>query len=151
MSQPEPRVRRMTSNVMGPTAAAMVKPRMRPRPTDAAHRLDMLLHIDGARLANAAAALDVSLAELTTQAGVDAVSFGGTKNGLLFGEAVVFCRAGLPPAGAPPLVLCLLPLLVPSTTAWFAPRRAPPPPPQSPPPPPPAPPRRPPPPPPPRR
>ena len=42
----------------------------------------MLLHVDGARLANAAASLDVSLAELTTEAGVDVVSFGGTKNGL---------------------------------------------------------------------
>ena len=64
---------------------------------DAAHRLGMLLHVDGARLANAAAALGVSLAELTTEAGVDAVSFGGTKNGLVFGEAVVFCRPELGP------------------------------------------------------
>jgi threonine aldolase len=62
---------------------------------DAAHRLDMFLHVDGARLANAAAALDASLGELTTEAGVDVVSFGGTKNGLLFGEAVVFCRPEL--------------------------------------------------------
>ena len=56
-----------------------------------AHERGLLLHVDGARLANAAAALDVSLRELTTDAGVDAVSFGGTKNGLLMGEAVVFC------------------------------------------------------------
>ena len=62
---------------------------------EAAHALDMYLHVDGARLANAAAALGVSLAELTTAAGVDVVSFGGTKNGLVFGEAVVFCRPGL--------------------------------------------------------
>ncbi len=62
---------------------------------DEAHRLEMLLHVDGARLANAAAALGVALAELTTEAGVDVVSFGGTKNGLVFGEAVVFCRAEL--------------------------------------------------------
>ena len=55
----------------------------------------MHLHVDGARLANAAAALDASLAELTTEAGVDVVSFGGTKNGLVFGEAVVFCRPEL--------------------------------------------------------
>jgi threonine aldolase len=55
----------------------------------------MLVHVDGARLANAAAALDQPLAALTTDAGVDALSFGGTKNGLVFGEAVVFCRAGL--------------------------------------------------------
>jgi threonine aldolase len=61
----------------------------------AAHELGMLVHVDGARLANAAAALDVPLAALTTEAGVDAVSFGGTKNGLLVGDAVVFCRGGL--------------------------------------------------------
>ena len=61
----------------------------------AAHELGMLLHVDGARLANAAAALDASLAALTTEAGVDAVSFGGTKNGLAVGDAVVFCRPGL--------------------------------------------------------
>ncbi len=63
----------------------------------AAHSLDMLLHVDGARLANAAAALDVSLRELTTDAGVDLLSFGGTKNGLLFGEAVVILRNDLAP------------------------------------------------------
>jgi threonine aldolase len=62
---------------------------------DAAHELGMYLHVDGARLANAAAALGASLAELTTEAGVDAVSFGGTKNGLVVGDAVVFCREGL--------------------------------------------------------
>lgn len=62
---------------------------------NAAHELGMLVHLDGARLANAAAALDAPLAALTTQAGVDVVSFGGTKNGALFGEAVVFTRAEL--------------------------------------------------------
>jgi threonine aldolase len=62
---------------------------------DAAHGLGMLLHVDGARLANAAAALGVGLGALTTDAGVDLVSFGGTKNGLLVGEAVVFCRGEL--------------------------------------------------------
>ncbi|WP_274585316.1 beta-eliminating lyase-related protein [Neisseria leonii] len=49
----------------------------------------MVLHMDGARLANAAAALNVSLREITADAGVDMVSFGGTKNGLLLGECVV--------------------------------------------------------------
>ncbi len=49
----------------------------------------IVLHMDGARLANAAAALGVSLREITTDAGVDILSFGGTKNGLLFGECVV--------------------------------------------------------------
>jgi threonine aldolase len=62
---------------------------------DAAHELDMYVHVDGARLANAAAALGRPLRALTTDAGVDAVSFGGTKNGLLMGEAVVFLRPAL--------------------------------------------------------
>ena len=60
-----------------------------------AHEHGLLLHVDGARLANAAVALDASFEEMTTAAGVDAVSFGGTKNGLLLGEAVVFLREGL--------------------------------------------------------
>jgi threonine aldolase len=56
---------------------------------DLAHENGLLLHLDGARLANAAAALDTSLRALTTETGVDLVSFGGTKTGLLGGEAVV--------------------------------------------------------------
>jgi threonine aldolase len=60
-----------------------------------AHERGMLLHVDGARLANAAAALDLPLRAITTDVGVDAVSFGGTKNGLMLGEAVVFLRTGL--------------------------------------------------------
>jgi threonine aldolase len=62
---------------------------------DQAHDHGMLLHVDGARLANAAAALDAPLRAITTDVGVDVLSFGGTKNGLLLGEAVVFLRAGL--------------------------------------------------------
>jgi threonine aldolase len=62
---------------------------------DEAHRLNMLLHVDGARIANAAASLGASLAELTTDAGVDVVSFGATKNGAAFGDAVVFLRPEL--------------------------------------------------------
>ncbi|WP_448629465.1 threonine aldolase family protein [Cellulomonas soli] len=54
-----------------------------------AHGLGLALHVDGARLANAAATLDLPLRAFTTDVGVDLVSFGGTKNGLLFGEAVV--------------------------------------------------------------
>ncbi len=57
---------------------------------DVAHRNGLVLHMDGARLANAAAGLGVSLAEITVGAGVDILSFGGTKNGLMFGEAVLF-------------------------------------------------------------
>jgi threonine aldolase len=60
-----------------------------------AHDHALLLHIDGSRLTNAAAALGVSLAEASTAAGADIVSFGGTKNGLLGGEAVVFTEPAL--------------------------------------------------------
>lgn len=67
---------------------------------DHAHSLGMRVHLDGARLANAAASLGVPLRALTTDAGVDVVSFGGTKNGMLFGEAVVVltpeASAGIP-------------------------------------------------------
>lgn len=56
---------------------------------DCCREYSMALHMDGARLANAAAALGVPLREITTDAGVDILSFGGTKNGLLLGECVV--------------------------------------------------------------
>jgi threonine aldolase len=62
-----------------------------------AHGLGMRVHMDGARLANAAASLGVPLRAFTTDAGVDVLSFGGTKNGLLLGEVVVV----LDPAAAP--------------------------------------------------
>ncbi len=62
---------------------------------DFAHANGLLLHMDGARIANAAVALDLPLAAFTGQAGVDILSFGGTKNGLLFGEAVVFFNPAL--------------------------------------------------------
>jgi len=57
------------------------------------HRL--WLHMDGARIANAAAAMGVDLRTATRDAGVDILSFGGTKNGLMFGEAVVLCNPEL--------------------------------------------------------
>ena len=56
---------------------------------DHAHARGMLVHLDGARVCNAAAALGVPFREFTTDAGVDVLSFGGTKNGLLHGEAIV--------------------------------------------------------------
>ena len=56
---------------------------------DQAHGLGMRLHLDGARISNAAARQGGSLAAMTTHAGVDVVSLGGTKNGIMFGEAVV--------------------------------------------------------------
>jgi threonine aldolase len=62
---------------------------------DLAHSLDMYLHVDGARLANAAAGLGVGFRETTTDCGVDVLSFGGTKNGIMGGEAVVVLRPEL--------------------------------------------------------
>ena len=56
---------------------------------DRAHALGLTVHMDGSRLANAAAGQRASLRALTTDAGVDVVSLGGTKNGLLFGELVL--------------------------------------------------------------
>jgi threonine aldolase len=57
--------------------------------TDHAHGLGMTVHMDGARLANAAAGLGVPVRAFTRDAGMDILSFGGTKNGMLFGECVV--------------------------------------------------------------
>ncbi|GDX32660.1 threonine aldolase [Actinomycetes bacterium] len=56
---------------------------------DAAHARDLVLYLDGARIANAAASFNVSLREMTSDAGVDVMSFGGTKNGAMSAEAVV--------------------------------------------------------------
>ena len=58
-----------------------------------AHGHGMLVHMDGARIANASVALDAPLATFTTDVGVDILSFGGTKNGMVFGEAVCFLGA----------------------------------------------------------
>jgi threonine aldolase len=55
-----------------------------------AHEHEMFLHVDGARIANAAVSLGISLREATRDLGVDVLSFGGTKNGALGAEAVVF-------------------------------------------------------------
>jgi threonine aldolase len=55
-----------------------------------AHRKGLYVHMDGARLANAAASQELGLRESSRDLGVDVLSFGGTKNGLMFGEAVVF-------------------------------------------------------------
>jgi threonine aldolase len=65
---------------------------------DVAHRHGMRVHMDGARIANAVAAGGATMAALramTIDAGVDVMSFGGTKNGMLGGEAVVFLDAAL--------------------------------------------------------
>ncbi len=55
-----------------------------------AHDRNMFLHMDGARIANAAASLGLSLRQATRDVGVDVLSFGGTKNGLMGAEAVIF-------------------------------------------------------------
>ena len=55
-----------------------------------AHKQGMLLHMDGARISNAAASLKTSLRAITGDVGVDVLSFGGAKNGMMYGEAVVF-------------------------------------------------------------
>lgn len=57
---------------------------------DFAHENNMYLHMDGARISNAVVALDTDFKSITTNSGVDVLSFGGTKNGLMFGEVVVF-------------------------------------------------------------
>ena len=62
---------------------------------DLAHSYNMYLHVDGARLANAAVALGCTFKEMTTDLGVDALSFGGTKNGLLMGESCVLLNPSL--------------------------------------------------------
>lgn len=59
---------------------------------DFAHANSLLLHMDGARIFNAAAHLNVPLKAIAGDAGIDALSFGGTKNGLIAGEAVVFFK-----------------------------------------------------------
>ena len=57
--------------------------------TALAHQYGLYVHMDGARLANACAALGMSLKELTADCGIDVLSFGGTKNGLMMGESVI--------------------------------------------------------------
>jgi threonine aldolase len=62
------------------------------------HARGLRLHVDGARLCNAAAALDAGLAAMTAECGIDVLSFGGTKNGLMGAEAVIFFDQALAPA-----------------------------------------------------
>ena len=62
---------------------------------DFAHSHDLLLHMDGARIANAAASQNLTLRQATGDLGVDVLSFGGTKNGLMGAEAVIFFRKEL--------------------------------------------------------
>lgn len=62
---------------------------------DLAHQYGLYLHVDGARISNAAVALNTDFKSMITDTGVDILSFGGTKAGIMFGEAVVFLKPGL--------------------------------------------------------
>jgi threonine aldolase len=66
------------------------QPRELKKLSDFAHKHGMLLHMDGARIANAAASLKANLGTITRDVGVDVLSFGGAKNGMMYGEAVIF-------------------------------------------------------------
>lgn len=63
--------------------------------SELANSYNMLLHMDGARIANAAASLNIPVVDFTRNAGVDILSFGGTKNGMMLGEAVIFFNKNL--------------------------------------------------------
>ena len=62
---------------------------------DFVHEQGLLLHMDGARLANAAVSLGVDMVDITRDAGVDVLSLGATKNGAMYGEAILFFKPGL--------------------------------------------------------
>ena len=62
---------------------------------DLVHSYNMYLHMDGARLSNAAVSLNCGFRNINVDAGVDVLSFGGTKNGMMFGEAIVFFNKNL--------------------------------------------------------
>jgi threonine aldolase len=62
---------------------------------DFVHSRGLMLHMDGARISNAAVSLGLPFRSFTTDAGVDVLSFGGTKNGMMSGEAICFLRPGL--------------------------------------------------------
>ncbi len=62
---------------------------------DLAHKHGMYLHMDGARISNAAVSLGLPFKAFTRDAGVDMLSFGGTKNGMMIGEAVLFFNSAL--------------------------------------------------------
>jgi threonine aldolase len=63
--------------------------------TDIAKKYDLYLHMDGSRISNAAVSLKKDFREFTGDAGVDVLSFGGTKNGMMFGEAIIFFNPAL--------------------------------------------------------
>jgi len=63
--------------------------------TSLAHQYGLFVHMDGARISNAAVALGLKFREFTVDAGIDVLSFGGTKNGMMMGEAVLFFNPSL--------------------------------------------------------
>jgi threonine aldolase len=71
------------------------KPRELKSLANFAHERDMFLHVDGARISNAAASLGVTFKAVTKDVGVDILSFGGAKNGMMYGEAVLFFNGEL--------------------------------------------------------
>ena len=62
---------------------------------DFVHEKGLLLHMDGARIANAAVSLGLEMVDITRNAGVDVLSLGCTKNGAMYGEAILFFKSGL--------------------------------------------------------
>jgi threonine aldolase len=85
--QPKPSVLSLTQATETGTVYSVAEVRTL---AETAHRFALQLHLDGARFANAVVSLEAAPADLTWRAGVDALSFGGSKNGMAFGEAVVF-------------------------------------------------------------
>ena len=65
--------------------------------TNFAHQHNMLVHMDGARISNAAVFLNCKFKDFTKDVGIDILSFGGTKNGMMYGEAIVFLNPTLAP------------------------------------------------------
>ncbi|MFZ5624340.1 MAG: threonine aldolase family protein [Gemmatimonadota bacterium] len=86
---------RVVSLSLATEAGTVYRPEELRAITAFAREHDLLVHMDGARLANAAASLDVPLKALTTEVGIDLLSLGATKNGAMGAEAVVFLRPGL--------------------------------------------------------
>lgn len=63
--------------------------------TDFAHKNNLFVHLDGARISNALVSLNKTLKEMVLDTNIDVISFGGTKNGLMLGEAVIFLNKEL--------------------------------------------------------
>jgi threonine aldolase len=94
---------------------------------DFAHARNLIVHVDGARIANAAAALGVTLREATVACGVDVLTFGGTKNGLMLGDAICFFNPDLHSGTAPYVQMQTTPpnsMRCSATTAGCTTRRA---------------------------